>query len=183
LASARSASWLAYSIHPRSLTPIWSWMHGCTKPMPTHAHPCPLMNNNIAPMPTQNPWVWVGMGMGTRCRAHVYIHNTYYYCSRWKCKFLHLTKWALNQVVIFFTPKVSCQCCMFHTTSYKTHIFHLKMTNGQPQNIMNFTNHKQLTSMWLRFIECASPSKQPFIENACKQQTTNNMVAWVGSWL
>jgi hypothetical protein len=31
------------------------------------------MNNNIAPMPTQNPWVWVGMGMGmgmgTQCRA------------------------------------------------------------------------------------------------------------------
>ena len=39
----------------------------------TNAHPCPLMNNNIAPMPTQNPWVWVGMGMsmgmGTQCRA------------------------------------------------------------------------------------------------------------------
>jgi hypothetical protein len=37
------------------------------------AHPCAPMNNNIAPMPTQNPWVWVGMGMGmgmgTRCRA------------------------------------------------------------------------------------------------------------------
>jgi hypothetical protein len=29
------------------------------------------MNNNIAPMPTQNPWVWVGMGMGTQCRADV----------------------------------------------------------------------------------------------------------------
>jgi hypothetical protein len=27
------------------------------------------MNNNIAPMPTQNPWAWVGMGMGTQCRA------------------------------------------------------------------------------------------------------------------
>jgi hypothetical protein len=24
----------------------------------TDAHPCPLLNNNIAPMPTQNPWVW-----------------------------------------------------------------------------------------------------------------------------
>jgi hypothetical protein len=36
-------------------------------------HPCPPMNNNIAPMPTQNPWVWVGvgMGMGTQCRALV----------------------------------------------------------------------------------------------------------------
>jgi hypothetical protein len=32
--------------------------------MPTHAHSCPPMNNNIAPMPTQNPWAWVGMGMG-----------------------------------------------------------------------------------------------------------------------
>jgi hypothetical protein len=30
----------------------------------TDAHPCPPMNNNIAPVPTQNPWVWVGMGMG-----------------------------------------------------------------------------------------------------------------------
>jgi hypothetical protein len=35
------------------------------------------MNNKIAPMPTQNPWVWVGMGMGmgmgmgTQCRALV----------------------------------------------------------------------------------------------------------------
>ena len=39
----------------------------------TDAHPCPPMNNNIAPMPTQNPWVWVGMDMGmgmdTQCRA------------------------------------------------------------------------------------------------------------------
>jgi hypothetical protein len=32
---------------------------------------CPPMNNNIAPMPTLNPWAWVGMGMGmgTQCRA------------------------------------------------------------------------------------------------------------------
>jgi hypothetical protein len=41
----------------------------------TDAHPCPPMNNNIAPMPTLNPWVWVGMGigmgMGTQCRALV----------------------------------------------------------------------------------------------------------------
>ena len=36
LASARSASWLAYTLHSRSLTPIWSWMQGCTKPMPIH---------------------------------------------------------------------------------------------------------------------------------------------------
>jgi hypothetical protein len=35
-ASTQSASWLVYSLHPRSLTLIWSWMHGCTKPMPTH---------------------------------------------------------------------------------------------------------------------------------------------------
>jgi hypothetical protein len=39
----------------------------------TDAHPCPPMNNNIAPMPTQNPWLWVGMGMGMgmgiQCRA------------------------------------------------------------------------------------------------------------------
>jgi hypothetical protein len=39
LALVRSASWLAYSLHPRSLTLIWSWMQGCTKLMPTHAHP------------------------------------------------------------------------------------------------------------------------------------------------
>jgi hypothetical protein len=38
------------------------------------------MNNNIAPMPTQNPWVWVwvgmgmGMGMGTQCKA---LHDTH----------------------------------------------------------------------------------------------------------
>ena len=36
---------------------------------PIYAHPCLPMNNNIAPMPTQNPWAWVGMGMGTQCRA------------------------------------------------------------------------------------------------------------------
>ena len=35
----------------------------------TYAHPCPPMNNNIAPMPTQNPWAWVGISMGTQCRA------------------------------------------------------------------------------------------------------------------
>ena len=63
LASARSASWLAYSLHLRSLTPIWSWMQGCTKPLP---HPWTITSH---PCPTQNPWVWVGMGIGTRCRA------------------------------------------------------------------------------------------------------------------
>jgi hypothetical protein len=68
LASARSASWLAHSLHSRSLTPIWSWMQGCTKPMPTDAHPCPPMNNNIAhahPKP---------MGMGGHGHGHGYGH-------------------------------------------------------------------------------------------------------------
>ena len=56
------------------------------------------------------------------------------------------------------------------------------MTNGQPQNIMNFTIYKQLTSMWLQFIKCVSPSKQPstqvadfnhfHYETNNKQQTT-----------
>ena len=32
LASARSTSWLEYSLHPRSLTLIWGCMQGCTKP-------------------------------------------------------------------------------------------------------------------------------------------------------
>jgi len=35
----------------------------------TDAHPCPPMNDNIAPMSTQNPWMGMGMGMGTQCRA------------------------------------------------------------------------------------------------------------------
>jgi hypothetical protein len=67
LASAWSESWLAYSLHPRSLTPIWSWMQGCTKLMPTHeqyyrthAHPKPM---------------GMGMGMGTQCRALIGAHN------------------------------------------------------------------------------------------------------------
>jgi hypothetical protein len=52
----------------------------------TDAHPCTPINNNIAPMPTQNPWAWMGMdghghgwtwmgmgmGMGTQCRAPVH---------------------------------------------------------------------------------------------------------------
>jgi hypothetical protein len=59
LASARSASWLAYSLHPRSLTPIWSWMQGCTKPMPTHET---LHRTHAHPKP-------MGMDMGTQCRA------------------------------------------------------------------------------------------------------------------
>ena len=72
LASAWSAYWLAYSLHPRILTPIWSWMHGCRDAQ----NRCPPMPNNIALMPTQNPWIWVGMGMGmgmsTQCRALVF---------------------------------------------------------------------------------------------------------------
>ena len=36
-------------------------------------NPCPSMNNNLTPMPTQNPWAWAMMGMdmgvGTQCRA------------------------------------------------------------------------------------------------------------------
>ena len=49
LASARSASWLVYSLHPRSLTPIWSWMHGCTKLMPTHVHPWIITSHPCPP--------------------------------------------------------------------------------------------------------------------------------------
>jgi hypothetical protein len=30
------------------------------------------MNNNIVPMPTQNPWVWVDMGMGMGGHGHGY---------------------------------------------------------------------------------------------------------------
>jgi hypothetical protein len=67
LDSTRSISWLAYSLHQRSLTPIWSWMQGWQ-------NRCPPTNNNIAPMPTQNPWAWVGMGMGTQCRALMPIY-------------------------------------------------------------------------------------------------------------
>jgi hypothetical protein len=43
----------------------------------------PTVNNNIAPMPTQNPWVWVGMGMGmgmdmgTQCRALLYSKDAH----------------------------------------------------------------------------------------------------------
>jgi hypothetical protein len=73
LASARSAYWLAYTLHPRSLTPIWSWMQGCTKPWTIISHPCPPMNNNIAPMPTQNPWAWVwapNIGLWFMPRSH-----------------------------------------------------------------------------------------------------------------
>jgi hypothetical protein len=49
LASTWSASWLAYSLHPRILTPIWSWMQGCTKPMPIHAHPWTITSHPCPP--------------------------------------------------------------------------------------------------------------------------------------
>ena len=46
---------------------------------------CPPMNNNITPIPTQNPWAWVGMsmgmgmgmGMGTQCRALMSLYLLY----------------------------------------------------------------------------------------------------------
>jgi hypothetical protein len=49
LAWARRASWLAYSLHLKSLTPIWSWMQGCTKPMPTHAHLWTITSHTCPP--------------------------------------------------------------------------------------------------------------------------------------
>ena len=51
----------------------------------TDAHWCPPMNNNIAPMPTQNPWTWVGMGMGTQCRAlhHVQFNMLTLWIEEW----------------------------------------------------------------------------------------------------
>ena len=62
------------------------------------------MNNNIAPMPTQNPWVWVGMGMGmgTQCRALVRSYAIIH--------FIPTTKGILNvsrhsQVSISFAAK------------------------------------------------------------------------------
>ena len=65
MASAWSASWLAYSLHLE----VWLRLALDAGMHKTNAHPCPPTNNNIAPMPTQNPWVQVGMGMGTQCRA------------------------------------------------------------------------------------------------------------------
>ena len=71
---------------PRSHSSTATHIHPCP-PIPwhvsTHVHPCYSncahvfknhnITNNIAPMPTQNPWAWVGMGtgmsMGTQCRA------------------------------------------------------------------------------------------------------------------
>jgi hypothetical protein len=64
LASVRSASWLVYSLHLRSLTPIWSWMQGWTKPMPTHAHPWTIILHPCPPKTHGHGWAWVGMSMG-----------------------------------------------------------------------------------------------------------------------
>ena len=58
LASTRSASWLAYSVHPRSLTPIWSWVQECTKPMPTHAHPWTITSYPCPPKTHGYRWAW-----------------------------------------------------------------------------------------------------------------------------
>jgi hypothetical protein len=33
------------------------------------------MNNNIAPMPTQNPWAWVGMGTGMSTQRRAMVLN------------------------------------------------------------------------------------------------------------
>jgi hypothetical protein len=58
LASARSAYWLAYSLHPRSLTPIWSWMQGCTKLMPSNAHPWIITSHPCPPKTHGYGWAW-----------------------------------------------------------------------------------------------------------------------------
>ena len=58
LASARSASWLSYSLHPRILTPIWSWMQGCTKLMPTHAYPWTITSHPCPPKTHGYGWAW-----------------------------------------------------------------------------------------------------------------------------
>ena len=67
LGSTRSASWLEYSLHSE----VWLRFGAGWRDT---QNPCPPMNNNIAPMPTQHPWVWVGMGMGTQCRAMESMH-------------------------------------------------------------------------------------------------------------
>jgi hypothetical protein len=89
LASTRSASWLVYSLHPRSLTPICSWMHGCP------------------PMPTQNPWACVGTGtgMGTQCRT--------LQCTK-VCFVLNISMHKLWDFVIFFVDDpnhMGAECC------------------------------------------------------------------------
>ena len=72
----------------------------------TDAHPCPPMNNNIAPMPTQNPWARVGMGMDTQCKVLL------------PCDFNHKLRTYLNLVFSLFTTAandysmaIQVDCC------------------------------------------------------------------------
>ena len=90
LASARIASWLAYSLHPRSSTPIWSWMHECTKPMPTHAHPRTITSHPCPPKTQGHGWAWAwapNVGLycgGTQCFARWFVQSLKrYYGDRW----------------------------------------------------------------------------------------------------
>ena len=39
----------------------------------TDAHPRPPMNNNIAPMPTQNPWAWIWAPNVGLCFTHEHV--------------------------------------------------------------------------------------------------------------
>jgi hypothetical protein len=57
------------------------------------------MNNNIAPMPTQNPWAWVGMGTQRRAlvlnlRIHPsdnvhFVDDVVFFVSWMECIFRH----------------------------------------------------------------------------------------------
>ena len=86
--------------------------HDMCPPMPTHAiqiapmysknvtlsiisHPCPPMNNNISPMPTQNPWAWVGMDIGAQCRAMMYTPKVSTRCQ-YAIMFQIFSYWHLN---------------------------------------------------------------------------------------
>jgi hypothetical protein len=55
----------------------------------TDAHPCPHMNNNITPMPIQNPKP-MGMGMGTQCRALIQGGCNFYMALNGSCVHGHL---------------------------------------------------------------------------------------------
>jgi hypothetical protein len=74
----------------------------------TDAYPCPPMNNNIAPMPTQNPWAWVGMGMGmgmgTQCWALEYSLLARHVLELSKVDDMTLS--TLFQSLFFFKEKV-----------------------------------------------------------------------------
>ena len=80
----------------------------------TDAHPCPPMNNNIAPMPTQNPWAWVGMdmdmGTGTWCSALL--------CCCSSSRSATHTKWELSGFTMFpkwfFHPTFQSFMMTFH---------------------------------------------------------------------